>query len=134
MAEINQDIQKGAWKNFLKKHWKMTFIIAAGIACAFIGAIFVFLWRTTGPEALARYPPTLGLWTVGYLVSLLVDLILWGLLLIVAPIIAAAIGIYFLWWKKLLAEERQLYARAQKIKNRERMSGGVAPAECSISW
>ena len=114
MAEGSQEIPKNTWKNFLKKHWKMAIVFAAGIACVVVGAIAVFLWRTTGPEALVRYPPTLNLWTVGYLVSLIVDLILWGLLLIAVPIIAAAICIYFLWWRKVPADERPEFSSASK--------------------
>jgi hypothetical protein len=139
MAEGFQEIPKNTWKNFLQKHWKMALVIAAGIACAVVGAIAVFLWRTTGPEALVRYPPTLGLWTVGYLVSLLVDLILWGLLLIVLPIIAAAICIYFLWWKRIPAGERQEYfggPREKRPRRRARRgsAGGIFNIFVFITW
>ncbi|OLS12177.1 MAG: Uncharacterized protein RBG13Loki_4243 [Promethearchaeota archaeon CR_4] len=139
MAKENEDNPKDVWKKLVKKHWKIALIIAAGIACAFIGAIFVFLWRVTGPEAILRYPQTLGLWTVGYLFTLFFDLILWELLIIGIPVIAAAIVIYVIWWKKLSAEEKQEFPNSQKDKRAQRKmskgrGGGFFNILLTITW
>ncbi len=120
----------------------MALLILAGIACAFVGTIFLFLWRTTGPEALARYPMTLDLWTVGYLVSLVLDLLLWFILLILVPVIAAAILLYFLWWNKFPQEEKQEYISRSKngfphkrfSRRRGRRGGGFLNILFCITW
>lgn len=75
MTKESEEIPEETWKIFLKTHWKISILGVAGIVCAVIGAIFVFLWRTTGPEAIARYPATLDLWTVGYIITVILDLI-----------------------------------------------------------
>ncbi|MBN2150755.1 MAG: hypothetical protein JW839_04825 [Candidatus Lokiarchaeota archaeon] len=139
MTETTQGVPKDAWKNLVKRHWKMSAVIVAGVVGAVIGAILVFLWRTIGPEALARYPSTLDLWAVGYVVSLLLDLLLWEILLVVLPVIAAAIAVYFLWWNKIPEAERQEYASATKDgkpqkKVKKGGAGGVLNFLVAITW
>jgi hypothetical protein len=139
MSEEKKEIKMDAWKSFLKKHWKMASIVAAGLACAFIGAIAVFLWRTVGPEALTRYPATLGLWTVGNIVALVLDVLSWGLLLILLPVIAAVIVIYLLWWKKLPTEEQQAIIPSndkgqRKKPMRGKGGGGFFNLLITITW
>jgi hypothetical protein len=138
MAEEKNSNQLEAWKGFLKKHWKMALVIVAGIACAFIGAIFVFLWRTIGPVALASYPATLDLWTLNYLVSLVLDLLLWLFLLIALPVIAAAIVLYFLWWNKFPEEDKRAYMQSSKDTNNskkmKRGGGGAFNILITITW
>jgi hypothetical protein len=130
MAEEKNMTQSEAWKGFLKKHWKMALVIIAGIACAFIGAIFVFLWRTIGIDVQAMYPSTLDLWSIGYLVSIVLDLLGWLFLLIVLPVIAAVIVLYLFWWNKFPEEEKRAYMQSSKdastSKKMKRNGGGGA--------
>ncbi len=129
MTKENEEHPEEKWKKFLKKHWQISLLIAAGIVCAVIGAIYVFLWRTTGSEAILKYPQTLDMWTMGYIITLILDVILYEFLIIGLPVIAGAILIYFLWWNKLPAEQKQEYAKppkqpgSQKRVSRGRGSG-----------
>ncbi len=139
MAKETEEISKEVWKKFLKNHWKIALVAVAGIIGAFIGAIYVFLWRTTGPEAIARYPATLDLWTVGYAIMLLIDLILWEILVIGLPVIAAVIVLYLLWWKKLPAEEQQEMKippreKSPQRKGRRGRGGNVLNFLVTITW
>jgi hypothetical protein len=127
------------WKEFLKNHWKLSLLILGGIVLAIIGALCVFLWRTTGPEATGYYPQTLDLWTVGYIITLILNLILWEFLVIGIPVIAAVIIIYFLWWNKLPAEEKQKYSRGREAKriqkrNQARRGSGAFGFLVTITW
>ncbi len=137
--ETKKNPQEEVWKKFVKTHWKITLVVVAGLISAIIGAVFVFLWRTTGPIAASRYPLTLDLWTVGYFWSLFWDLVLWEFLLVVLPVIAAAIAIFVLWWRKLPAEEKQEYScksnesSPRKKASRDRGSG-VFGFLVTVTW
>jgi hypothetical protein len=110
MTEVTKiDFQNETWKKFVKMHWKITIVMAAGIASAVVDAIFVFLWRITGPEAATLYPSTLGLWTVGSVWNLFWDIVLWEFLLVLLPVIAVVIVIFATWYRKLPADERNEY-------------------------
>jgi len=139
MTKENEEHPEEIWKNFLRKHWKIFLLIAGGIICAVIGAIYVFLWRTTGPEAIAQYPQTLDLWTVGYIITLILDVILWEFLIIGIPVIAVAVLIILLWWNKLPAEEKQEYSRSPKGKGSQKKvsrgrGSGIFGFLITITW
>ena len=122
-----------AWKKFLKNHWKFCLIIAAGIVGAVIGAVIVFLWRVGAAPAALGTPPNIGAWTVGYCVTFILNLILWEFLLIGIPIIAAAISIYALWYRKLPEDERAEYEKEEK-KHHTRDGGGAVSFLVTITW
>ena len=128
MIETESISGEKIWKKFLRKHLKMLviFIVAAIVVVA--GAILVFLWFTGNAQATGLIPTTLGLWTMGSLVSFLLWLILWEFLLIGIPIIIALAAIYFLWWKKLPSEEKEEYRRGHLFfgKHSKRSDGGNA--------
>lgn len=139
MTIESEKIPEERWKKFLKNHWKISLLIAGGLVIAVIGAIYVFLWRTTGPEAIAQYPPTLDLWTVGYIITLVLNVILWEFLIIGIPVIAAAIIIFLLWWNKLPAEEKQEYSGSPKEKGTRkkipaRRGSGIFGFLVTITW
>lgn len=139
MATENKDISEELWKKFLKKHWLISLIIAAAVASAVIGAICVFLWRTTGSEAVLKYPQTLDLWTVGYIITLILDVILYEFLIIGLPVIAGAILVYFLWWNKLPPEEKQEYSKPPKQQGTQKRvsrgrGSGIFGLLITITW
>jgi hypothetical protein len=96
------------WKKFMKKHWNIIAIfIVAGIL-AFVGAVYVFLWFVGEAQSTSLVPRTLSLWTMGHLVTFILNLIFWELIFIGIPaIIGAVIG--WQWWKRLPEEEKMEY-------------------------
>ena len=79
-------------KKFLLRNWKMALVMAASFVVAAIVALFVFLWVVeTG-----TFPASLGDWTVGLIVSFILQVIFWELLLVVTWVIPIAAAFY--WW------------------------------------
>ncbi len=88
------------WKKFLGKHWNMVAVFVVAGILAFVGAIYVFLWFVGDAQSTGLVPTTLGLWTMGNLVTFILHAIFWELLFIGVPaIIGAVLG--WQWWKRL---------------------------------
>jgi hypothetical protein len=127
MVELELEPDEKIWKKFLRKHWKMfvLFVVAAILMIA--GAILVFLWFVGDAQVTSLVPATVGLWTLGYLVTFLLYLIFWEVLFIGIPVIITVAAIYFLWWKKIPDEERKEYRRRHLFgKSSRRTDGGGA--------
>jgi len=128
MIETESISGEKIWKKFLRNHWKMLviFIVAAIVVVA--GAILVFLWFTGNAQTTGLIPTTLGLWAMGHVVSFILWMILWEFLLIGIPVIIVLAAIYFLWWKKLPADEKKEYRRGHLFfgKHSKRSDGGNA--------
>jgi hypothetical protein len=103
------EVKNGSdWKKFLRKHWNMVALFVVTVILAVVGAVYVFLWFVSDAQSTAMVPSTLGLWTMGNLVTFILHLIFWELLFIGIPaIIGAVIG--WQWWKRLPDKERQEY-------------------------
>jgi uncharacterized membrane protein len=108
------------WRIFLAKHWKIFILFVVGAIIAFIGAILVFLWFVGEAQSSSLVPTILGLWTMGYLVTFLLNLIFWELLFVGIPVALAAVAVW-MWWRKLPLEERKGY---RFFNNRSRASNG----------
>jgi hypothetical protein len=108
MAETGSENGHEIWKKFLRKHWKVVFLFVVGAVAVSIGAILVCLWFVGHAQSTGLVPTTLGLWTMGHLVTFLLHLILWEVLFIGIPAILAAVA-GWLWWKKLPDEEKKEY-------------------------
>ncbi len=104
----------------------MFLLFAVGAVLVVVGAILVILWVIGQAQATNLVPATLGLWTMGYLVTFLLNLIFWEVLLIGVPVIVAGIAIWQ-WWKRLPQEERY---RSRSLRSRSRQTGG----EISFPW
>jgi drug/metabolite transporter superfamily protein YnfA len=124
MVELELEPDEKIWKKFLRKHWKMfvLFVVAAILVIA--GAILVFLWFVGDAQVTSLVPATVGLWTIGYLVTFLLHLIFWEVLFIGIPVIITVAAIYFLWWKKIPDEERKEYRRRHLFGKRSRRTDG----------
>src|SRR5437660_12897012 len=98
------------WKRFMRKHWRTvaTFVVAGILAVA--SAVYVFLWFVGNAQSTGLVPRTLGLSTMGNLVSFILDAIFWELLLVGIPIVVAAASVCALW--KRLSEELMTGTRA----------------------
>ena len=67
--ETETENDSGAWKKFLKKHWTMFALFVVAAILASVGAIYVFLWFVGDAQSTGMVPSTLGLWTMGNMVT-----------------------------------------------------------------
>jgi hypothetical protein len=119
------------WKKFLRKHWNMVVVFVVGAILVSIGVVLVFLWFLGDAQLTGLVPATLDLWTMGYLVTFLLHVILWEVPLIGVAITLVAVA--WLWWKKLPDEEREEYARAHIFGTpSKKTSGGSGAIELLI--
>jgi hypothetical protein len=116
------------WKTFLRRHWKISIVFLIAIIAVIIGAILVFLWFAGDAQATGLVPATLDLWTMGYLITFLLYLLLWEFLLVGIPVIVVVAAVYFLWWRRLPEWEREEYKRENLFFGRssKRSNGGNA--------
>jgi hypothetical protein len=113
------------WKKFLRKHWKIFALFVVVGILAFIGAVYVFLWFVGQAQATGLVPSSLGLWTMGNIVTFILYSIFWELIFIGPPaIIGAVVG--WQWWKRLPDEEKKDYRFFGKRSRRARRGGGVS--------
>ena len=124
MVNKMEENDNNIWKKFLRKHWKMLVLFVVGAILASIGAILVYLWFVGDAQLTGLVPATLGLWSMGHLVTFLLHLIFWEVLFIGIPVILAAVVVIFLWWKKLPYEERKEYRRGHLFGKRSRKTDG----------
>ena len=108
MAETGSENGSEIWKKFLRKHWNVVVLFVVGAILVSIGAILVYLRFVGHAQSTGLVPATLDLWTMGYLVTFILHLILWEVLFIGIPVILAAVA-GWLWWKKLPDEEKKEY-------------------------
>jgi hypothetical protein len=118
--EVGSENGPACGKAFAKEHWKMFMLFAVGTILAFVGAILVLLWFMGQALTTGLVPSTLGLWTMGFLVTFLLNLIFWEVLLIGIPVIVAGIAIWQ-WWKRMPQETRY---RSRSLRSRSRQTGG----------
>lgn len=96
------------WKVFLSRHWRIVALFAVIAILLLVSTIYVFFWFAGDAQSSGLVPSTLGLWTMGHLVSFLLHLVFWEVVLIGIPaIIVAVMG--WLWWRRLPVEERKTY-------------------------
>ncbi len=100
--------------------------MVGGIAAAAIAALFVFLWVVATAQATGLVPSRLGDWTVGYVLTFILNLILWELILVASWAIPVALAAFFLWYKKLPDEERRAYERGPRRSRSTGENGGVS--------
>lgn len=108
MEETKSVTSSGIWKKFLKKHWNMFALFVVGAVLALVGTVLVYLWFVGDAQLTGMVPSTLGEWTMGYMVTFILHLILWELLLVGIPVTIAAVA-GWLWWKRIPDEERKEY-------------------------
>ena len=108
MEKTGSENGSEAWKKFLRKHWNVLALFVVAVVLASVGAVYVFLWFVGDAQSTGLVPRTLGLWTMGNLVTFILTVIFWELLLIGVPaIIGAVVG--WLWWRNLPSEEKKEY-------------------------
>jgi hypothetical protein len=108
MTETAPENDSKGWKKFLRKHWNMLVLFVVGAVLASVGAVYVFLWFIGDAQSTGLVPTTLGLWSMGNMVTFLLYLIFWEVLLIGVPVILASVA-GWLCWRKLPIEEKKEY-------------------------
>jgi hypothetical protein len=129
MVEIGSEDEDKIWKIFLRRHWKMFAVFIAIAIVAIIGAISVFRWFVGDAISTGLVPELLGEWSIGYLVTFLLNLLYWEILYIGIPVLIVVVLIIFLWWKKLPKEERKEYRKGHLFFGKSSKSdfgGGIS--------
>jgi hypothetical protein len=116
MAMTETGNQNGNWKKFLKNHLGVFILFAVAAVLAAAGAVYVFLWFVGNAQSTGLVPSTLGLWTMGNLVTFLLYAIFWELLLIGIPVAAGAL-LGWVWWKRLPEEVRKGHGRGRRSRS-----------------
>lgn len=106
--ETGSENRREIWRRFLSKHWRVLVLIAVGAILLLTDAILVFVWVVGDAQSSGLVPTTLGAWTMGYLLTFLLRLILWEVLLVGVPIILAVVA-GWRWWSKLPDEKSREY-------------------------
>ena len=114
-----------AWKNLLKRHWQMFILFIIVAITAIIGAIYVFLWFVGDAQSTGLVPKILGSWTMGNLISFILNLIFWEILFIGIPLIIVFALVYLIWWKKLPDNERKEYREGHIFGKRSKRTDGA---------
>ena len=128
MAETESENGSKIWKKFLRKHWNMVVFVVVGAILVSIGAILEYLRFVGHAQLTGLVPATLGLWTMGNIVTFILQLILWEALLIGVAI--ALVAVALIWWYKFPDEEKEEYARAHLFgTHTKKTSGGSGAIE-----
>lgn len=90
---------------FLKRHRGALTVFTVAVAAAVAWAVYVFWWFTGNAQSTGLVPSVLGSWSMGNLVYFIIYSILWELLLVGIPVVAAAVAAW-IWWKRLPYDER----------------------------
>lgn len=114
------------WKKFLRKHWGMLALFVVGAILLTIGAVLVFLGFAGAAQSTGLVPTTLGLWSMGHLVTFLLNLIFWEALFIGIPVILAAVA-GWQWLKRLPDKEKKEYHFSGRRGRAARRGGGPIP-------
>lgn len=114
------------WKEFVRGHWKVTLLMVGGVAAAAVAALFVFLWVVADAQAKGLVPSGLGAWTAGYVLTFILNVILWELILVATWVIPVGAAAYFLWYKRLPAEERRELEGGPRRTKSAGANGGIS--------
>jgi hypothetical protein len=125
MVETGSENGHETWKKFLRKHWNMVALFVVAVILASVGAVYVFLWFAGDAQSTGMVPTTLGLWTMGNLVTFILHAIFWELLLIGIPVALAAVA-GWLWWRRLPSEEKKEYQFFGKRSRTTSGGGGIS--------
>jgi len=111
------------WRIFMRRHMGAIAALVVAAALVIAWSAYIFWWFTGNAQSSGLVPGTLGLWTMGNLVSFILYAIFWELLLVGVPVIIG-VAVIWQWWRRLPDEERLTY-RFWRSRS-ARGSGGVS--------
>lgn len=123
MNDESDASNRSEWRTFLRKHGNIAVLFVVAGIMVIIGAVLVYLWFVGDAQSTGLVPSVLGLWTMGHLVTFILNLIFWELILIGIPVLVMAVA-GWQWWKRLPAEERMGYRLLRKGSRASRGGGG----------
>ena len=112
------------WKKFLIRHWKVIVLLGIIAAVAITGAIYVYLWFVDEALATSLVPQYLSDWSIGYIITFLLNLVFWELIYIGIPVLVVVGIILIAWWKRMPEDERKEYRKANLFGKRSKRSDG----------
>jgi hypothetical protein len=114
----------GDWPGFMRKHWAAFAVFIAAAVLAVAGAVYVFVWFTGNIQAVGLVPSSLGLWSMGDVVTFILHAIFWELVLIGIPVAVGA-GVGWQWWRRVPQEEKTRYNLSTKSSSKGSRAGGA---------
>jgi hypothetical protein len=94
------------WKQKIKKHWKIFAASIIGGVVAIAVSLLVLFWFIDTSSIGAMGTATIGEWTLAWIWEFLIFLILWELLYVMLPVVVVFGVGWYVWWKRLSAEEK----------------------------
>jgi hypothetical protein len=125
--EIEAQKEGSDWKRFIRKHWGIFAVFIAAGVLAVTGAVYVFVWFIGTAQSTGLMPSTLGLWSMGNIVTFILHAVFWELILIGIPAVIGAI-VGWQWWKRLPEAEKQEYHLSGSRSHKSRgAQGAISP-------
>jgi hypothetical protein len=124
MTQPTQTQTAADWSGFMRKHWVAFAAFIAAAILAVVGAVYVFVWFTGNIVAVGLVPASLGLWSMGDVVTFILHAIFWELVLIGIPVAVGAV-IGWQWWRHIPQEEKNSYNLQTKSSSKGRDAGGA---------
>jgi hypothetical protein len=93
-------------RKFLKKHWRNILPLGIVIIAGLIAGILLFLWLVADAQTTGLVPAQLGEWTVGYVITFILHVVLWELILVGSWVAVLVIVLLYRWYKELPEEEK----------------------------
>ncbi len=102
------------WGSFFRRHWGAAVVFCVAMVLAFAWGVYVFWWFVGNAQSSGLVAGTLGLWTIGDLLTFTIYAVFWELLLVGVPVIIGVV-LAWRWWTGLPAEERKgrLFGRSK---------------------
>lgn len=113
----DDEIMETVGRKFLRKYWKMNVVFAVLIIAALVEALLVFLWVLADLQTLGLIQTTLGLWSVGQIITFILHLIFWELVLVGLWVLVAAAVVYLKWYTNLPEEDK--FPKGQRGKREQ---------------
>jgi len=125
MESSNDLSEKQFWKDIIKKYKNSFIVLIVACVCVVIGVLMVLVWYVNTSPLGGQGTWTFDRWTLNYIVGFIIQIILWELLFVGVPTgLFFGLGGYF-WWRKLPAEEKQVFKdREKKDSHRKKDYGG----------
>jgi hypothetical protein len=107
MAEGIKTVESN-WNKFIKVHWGVFTLFVAACVAALVGAVYVFTWFAGNAQTSGLVPTTLAQWTMGNIISFLLNMVFWELVFVGIPLLIGVVIAYW-WWRRLPADEKAGY-------------------------
>jgi hypothetical protein len=126
MIEQNQVASESDWKRFIKKHKSVFTVFVTAAILAVTLAVYVFVWFVGNAQSTNLVPSSLGMWSMGNIVTFILNAIFWELVVVGIPVGIGAVAAWQ-WWKMLPDQEKSEYHLSGKGSHKSRAGGAISP-------